>query len=204
MSSIFLPFAAQIRHSSSLFDSSTGSGVSLKLMPAAESSSQPMVVTTIFRVFLLSPMVLRMIAREGNQRTDALAVSNGDRQPVAAQIVISCIVKKCLSGRIILGQFIPVEGQNRLASPSNDRIDSDVLFLEIARLPRDRVRANRTRRNLLTFRRPQRSIRECSTPMLAAIAFSVCSRSGPSSPSIVSVNRIAAASMVILYISASL
>jgi hypothetical protein len=40
--------------------------------------------------------------------------------------------------------------------------------------------------------------------MLAAIAFSVCSRSGPSSPSIVSVSRIAAASMVLLYISASL
>ena len=40
-----------------------------------------------------------MIAREGNQRTDSLAVSNGDRQPIAAHIVISRIVKKCSSGR---------------------------------------------------------------------------------------------------------
>ena len=78
--------------------------------------------------FVLCPIILRVIARERDQRTDSFAVANGDRQPVVAQIVISRIVKKCSSGWIILGQFIPVEGQNRLASTSDDRIDSGVLF----------------------------------------------------------------------------
>ena len=106
-----------------------------------------------------------MIAREGNQRTDSLAVSNRDRQPIAAHIMISRIVKKCSNGRVILGQFIPVERQNRLASPSNDRIDSGVLFLEIARLPRDRIRTNRTQQVcVLTFLRTQRNIRDMQHP----------------------------------------
>lgn len=44
--------------------------------------------------------------------------------------MISRIVKKCSNSRVILGQFIPVEGQNRLASTNNDRIDSGILLLE--------------------------------------------------------------------------
>src|SRR5580692_5542809 len=76
-------------------------------------------------------------------------------------MVFSRVVKKGLSGWVILGQFIPVEGQNRLASPSNDWIDSSVLFLEIARLPRHRIRANRAQEvRVLTFLRTQRSIRD--------------------------------------------
>src|SRR4029077_10913652 len=102
-----------------------------------------------------------MIAREGNQRTDTLAVSNGDRQPIVAHIVISRVVKKCLSRWVIPGQFIPVERKNRLSSPSDDRIDSGVLFLEIARLPRDRIRADRPEQvRVFTFLRTQRSIRD--------------------------------------------
>src|SRR5580692_3608893 len=76
-------------------------------------------------------------------------------------MVFSRVVKKGLSDWIILGQFIPVGGQNRLASPRNDRIDSSVLFPEIERLPCDRVRANRTQQVcVLTFLRTQRSIRD--------------------------------------------
>ena len=64
-------------------------------------------------------------------------------------------------GWVILGQFIPVEGQNRLASPRNDRINSSVLFLEIARLPRHRIRANRAQEvRVLTLLQTQRSIRD--------------------------------------------
>src|ERR1700722_962998 len=80
----------------------------------------------------------------GNQQTDTLAVSNGDRQPIVTHIVISRVVKKCLSRWVIPGQFIPVERKNRLSSPSEDRIDSGVLFFEIARLPLDRIRADRS------------------------------------------------------------
>ena len=106
-----------------------------------------------------------MVAREGNQRTDSLAVSKRDRQSIAADIMMSRIVKKCSSGRVVLGQFIPVERQNSLASPSNDRIDSGVLFLEIARLPRDRIRTNRTQQvRILTFLRTQRNIRDMQHP----------------------------------------
>src|SRR3984957_17891412 len=76
-------------------------------------------------------------------------------------MVFSRVVKKGLSGWVILGQFIPVEGQNRLASPRNDRIDSSVLFLEIARLPRYRIRANRAQEvRVLTLLQTQRSIRD--------------------------------------------
>ena len=106
-----------------------------------------------------------MIAREGNQRTDSLAVSNRDRQPIAADIMINRIVKKCSSGRIIPRQLIPVERQNRHASPSNDRIDSVVLFLEIARLPRNRIRTNRAQQvRVLTFLRTQRNIGDMQHP----------------------------------------
>ena len=141
-----------------------------------------------------------MIAREGNQRTDTLAVSNGDRQPIVAHIVISRVVKKCLSRWVIPGQFIPVERKNRLSSPSDDRIDSGVLFFEIARACHStgyvQIALNRFASSLFCEHNGAYAI--CCTPMLAASAFSVCSRSGPSSPRIVSVSRIAAESMVML------
>src|SRR5271156_3132621 len=102
-----------------------------------------------------------MIAREGNQRTDSLAVSNRNRQPIATHIMISRILKKCSNGWVILGQFIPVKRQNCLASPSNDRIDSGILFLEIARLPRNRIRTNRAQQvRVLTLLRTQWNIRD--------------------------------------------
>ena len=138
-----------------------------------------------------------MIAREGNQRTDPLSVSNWDRQSIAADIMMSRVVKKCSSGRVVLGQFIPVEGQNSLASPSNDRIDSGVLFLEIARLPRDRIRTNRTQQvRVLTPLRTQRNIRDMQHPNVDGDALRTCSRSASSWPKIVSVSRIAAESIV--------
>ena len=71
-------------------------------------------------------------------------VGTGEKREEESLIwVISRVVKKCLSRWVIPGQFIPVERKNRLSSPSDDRIDSGVLFLEIARLPRDRIRASR-------------------------------------------------------------
>ena len=76
-------------------------------------------------------------------------------------MVISRVVKKGLSGWIILGQFVPVKGQNRLASTSNHWIDSRVLFLEITYLPLDRVRANRAQEvRVFTLLQTQRSIRD--------------------------------------------
>src|SRR5277367_2714955 len=102
-----------------------------------------------------------MVAGEANQRTDSLAVSNRDRQPIAAHIVISSVVKKCSSGRVIPGQFIPVERKNRLSSPSQDGIDLGVFFLEIAHLPLSRIRTNRTKQVcVFTFLQTQRSIRD--------------------------------------------
>ena len=75
--------------------------------------------------------------------------------------MISRILKKCSNGWVILGQFIPVKWQNCLASPSNDRIDYGILFLEIARLPRNRIRTNRAQQvRVLAFLRTQRNIRD--------------------------------------------
>ncbi len=141
-----------------------------------------------------------MIAREGNQRTDSLAVSNRNRQPIATHIMISRILKKCSNGWVILGQFIPVKWQNCLASPSNDRIDYGILFLEIARLPRNRIRTNRAQQvRVLDFSANTTEHTRYAAPRCwTAIAFSACSRSGSSWPRIVSVSRIAAESIFIM------
>ena len=113
--------------------------------------------------------------------------------------MMSRIVKKCSSGRVVLGQFIPVERQNRLASPSNDRINSGVLFLEIARLPRDRIRTNRTQQvRILTFLRTQRNIRDMQHPNVDGDCLQHLFEIRLVVAKIVSVSRIAAVSMVII------
>ena len=59
-------------------DSSTGSDVSLKLMPAAELIKTA-IGCKLYHIsrFILGPVVLRMVAREGNQRTNSLAFRTG-------------------------------------------------------------------------------------------------------------------------------
>ena len=113
--------------------------------------------------------------------------------------MISRIVKKCSNGWVILGQFIPVEWQNCLASPSNDRIDYGVLFLEIARLPRYGIRTNRAQQvRVLTFLRTQRNIRDMQHPDVGGDRFQRLFEIWLVWPRIVSVSRMAAESMVIM------
>ena len=71
MSWYVLPRAAQIRHSSSLFDSSTGSDVSLKLMPAAESIKTAIGCNfTIFRDLYSAQSSFKwLLVKETKERT---------------------------------------------------------------------------------------------------------------------------------------
>jgi hypothetical protein len=76
-------------------------------------------------------------------------------------LVLSRVVKKGFNGWVIPGQFIPVERQDRLVTPRKDRIDSSILFQEIARLPRHRIRANRAQQvHVVTLLHRQRSVRD--------------------------------------------